>query len=384
MAADRPRSPYLLVEWSGGGGLGHYAFLLADALARARPDVTLITRAGYELSGVPRAHQVETAWRAAPAWKRGRARSAVVGVTRVAGWFHVCRAVLRHRSSRPVVHLQSIDRSPEIVFGAVLRLLGAEVVVTLHNAVPHDSGRIRRAALAAALRIPRGFIAHSAAVRTEIERHRGDRVPVRVLPHPTYRRLAEVGDDGRDIHRGSPLRIGAIGMIRPYKGLDFVVKVLDRLVGGEPPVEFRVVGRTGDPAGVEALLARLPADRVSRRLEYVSLPDLVHEIRSSDLLLLGHRSASESGIALLALGAGVPVIGPRRGALAALLASQDGWLYQPGDVEDALRAARAVLDPLSRDRDALRAAALAVADDAPDWDEMAREALALVEETRAR
>ena len=173
-------------------------------------------------------------------------------------------------------------------------------------------------------------------------------------------------------------------MIRPYKGLEFVVEVVDWLVGGEPPVEFRVVGRTGDPAWVEALLARLPVDRVSRRLEYVSLPDLVHEIRSSDLLLLGHRSASESGIAQLALGAGVPVIAPRTGPLATLLASQDGWLYEPGDVEDARRAALAVLDACSRDRDALRAAALAVADDAPGWDEMAREALALVEETRAR
>lgn len=380
MPPDTPAGPYLVVEWSGGGGLGHYAFLLADALARARPDVTLVTRRGFELRDAPRAHRVVTAWRAAPAWRRGPLRSTAIGIARIAGWFHVCRLVLRRRDARPVIHLQGIDRSPEILFAAVLRLMGATVVVTLHNAVPHDSGRIRRASQAVALRIPHGFVAHTAEVRSEIRRHRGSRAPVRVLPHPTYRRLAEVGGDGSGIHRGRRLRIGAFGMIRPYKGLEFVVRAVDLLAAGEPPVEFRVVGRPGDREWAESLLATLPPDTVSRRLEYVPLPDLVREIRSADLLLLGHRSSSESGIAQLALGAGVPVIAPRAGALATLLATRPEWLYEPGDVDDAVERTRRVLGDLSRDRGGLREAALEVADGAPGWDRMAREVLLVVEE----
>ena len=234
MPPDAPAGPYLVVEWSGGGGLGHYAFLLADALARARPDVTLVTRRGFELGDAPRAHRVVTPWRAAPAWRRGPLRSAAVGAARIAGWFHVCRVVLRSRDAHPIVHLQGIDRSPEILFGALLRLMGATGIVTLHNAVPHDSGRARRATQAVALRIPHGFIAHTADVRSEIRRHRGSRAPVRVLPHPTYRRLAEVGDDGGGIVRGRRLRIGAFGMIRPYKGLEFVVRAACS-PGASPP-----------------------------------------------------------------------------------------------------------------------------------------------------
>ena len=283
------------------------------------------------------------------------------------------------------MHLQSIDRAPEILFSGVLRLLGAHVVVTLHNAVPHDSGRAparrpgrRRSACRAGSWRTRSWC----GTRCDGIAVTGSRYacsPTR--PIAAWRRSPS---DGREIVKGPRMRIGAFGMIRPYKGLDFVVDVVGRLERAGAPVELRVVGRAADPARVEALLSQLPPGTVSHRLEYVPLPDLVHEIRSSDVLVLGHRSASESGIAQLALGAGIPVIAPRAGALASLLATQDDWLYRPGDADDAAARTQALLDRLARDRTALRGSALALADAAPSWDAMAVETLALIDESASR
>ncbi len=46
---------YIVVEWSGGGGIGHYSYLLSDALGRAGLPTVLATRQGHELEGrVPR------------------------------------------------------------------------------------------------------------------------------------------------------------------------------------------------------------------------------------------------------------------------------------------------------------------------------------------
>ena len=59
---------YLVVEWSGGGGIGHYSYLLADALARAGLPAVLATRQDHELEGrVPQAARVAALWGGRPA-----------------------------------------------------------------------------------------------------------------------------------------------------------------------------------------------------------------------------------------------------------------------------------------------------------------------------
>ena len=55
------------MEWSGGGGIGHYSYLLADALARAGLPAVLATRPDHELEGrVPQAARVRAVWPRAP------------------------------------------------------------------------------------------------------------------------------------------------------------------------------------------------------------------------------------------------------------------------------------------------------------------------------
>jgi glycosyltransferase involved in cell wall biosynthesis len=374
--------PYHVVEWSGGGGLGHYAFLLADAMARGRPDVTLFTREGHELSAAPHHQEVVTAWRRAPATTGARRKARIAG-DRLAGWVHVARRVLRERGRRPVVHLQSIDQISELVAAAALRAMGATLILTLHNAEPHDAGRIGRHTQGAALRIPHGFVVHTAQAAEAIRKIRPG-APIAEMAHPSYRRLAEVVGGDTVARTPGRVRIGFIGMLRPYKGLEFVVDVVRGLLDERAALELRVAGRAGSRKWVQEILAGIPAERAPARLEYLSLRDLVAELRACDVVLLGHRSESESGIALLALGAGVPVLAPRMGALARLLGEHDDWLFPPGEVEAARDRVRGVLQARDEAPDDVRARALAVADRAPTWEAMATACASLVATLEAR
>jgi glycosyltransferase involved in cell wall biosynthesis len=142
-----------------------------------------------------------------------------------------------------------------------------------------------------------------------------------------------------------------------------------------------VVGRAADDDGVRRMLEGLPAHAVSADLRHLTVEELVAEARAADVLVLGHRRASESGILHLALAAGTPVVGPDVGGIGRLLARQSGWLYPPSDAEAAAGAILAVARATRADRRATRAAAREIAERAaPTWDDVARAHLALLAE----
>jgi glycosyltransferase involved in cell wall biosynthesis len=374
------RGDYLVVEWSGGGGIGHYSFLLADSLARAGLPVVLATRAGHELEGrVPQAARVVAFWPRAPRWLRGRPRRAAIAASWALGWARVVGAALRARlrGAPLVVHVQAPESAAELVFLAALRPLSRRLVVTAHNAVPHDSPGLGRLVHRATYRLPHLIVAQSGAEAELVRGLAGPGPAVGVVPHGTYRPIADAfapAADGRD----DGVRVAHLGSLRPYKGFDVVVAAFGGALEADPELRLRVVGRASDEESVRRLLEGLPAHAVSAELRYLTVEELVSEARAADVLVLGHRRASESGILHLALAAGTPVVGPDIAGIGRLLAGRSEWLYPPADARAASAAILAVARATRADREGVRAAARAIAEGAaPTWDEVAREHLAL-------
>ncbi|MGD9695166.1 MAG: glycosyltransferase family 4 protein [Thermoleophilia bacterium] len=381
------RGDYIVVEWSGGGGIGHYSYLLADALARAGLPAVLATRVGHELEGaVPQAARVSRAWPAAPRRLRGRARRAVIATQWNLGWLRVVGAALRARlRGRPAtVHLQAPESMAELVVMAALRPLVDRLVITAHNAVPHDSPGLGRIVHRGTYRLPHLIISQSESEARLVRGLAGRRTRVGVIAHGTYGPIADAFPsppaDGGD----GTVTVAHLGSLRPYKGFDTVVAAFALALEEDPSLRLRVVGRAADEEGVRRLAAALPPGRATIDLRYLSIEELVHEARAADMLLLGHRRASESGILHLALAAGTPVVGPDIAGIGRLLSGRPSWLYAPGDARAASRALRAMAAATRDDRDALRTAARAIADgSAPDWDEVARAHLALLDPPEA-
>ena len=113
-------------------------------------------------------------------------------------------------------------------------------------------------------------------------------------------------------------RLLFFGIVRPYKGLDVLLRALAR---GPDYLTLTVAGEFwGGTGETEKLMAELGiADRVRLRPGYVQASEIPALFAAADALVLPYREATASQNALLAFAHGVPVITTTAGALADLV-----------------------------------------------------------------
>jgi len=154
------------------------------------------------------------------------------------------------------------------------------------------------------------------------------------------------------------------GIVRPYKGLDVLLRALARAPAG---LTLTVAGEFwGGTAQTEKLIAELGiGDRVRLRPGYVPASEIPALFAAADALVLPYRTATASQNALLAFAHGVPVITTTAGSLGDLIKDGvDGLTAAPGEVDDLLRALVTITEPgtLARLRAGVRPA-----DPEPAW-----------------
>jgi glycosyltransferase involved in cell wall biosynthesis len=154
------------------------------------------------------------------------------------------------------------------------------------------------------------------------------------------------------------------GIVRPYKGLDVLLRAL---AAGPPKLTLTVAGEFwGGTRGSETLAAELGlGDRVRLRPGYVPADQVGPLLREADALVLPYREATASQNVWLAHSHGVPVIATRTGTFPQQVSDGvDGLLCEPGDPGDLARALRRFCEPGEGDR--LRAGVQPV-DPEPYW-----------------
>jgi glycosyltransferase involved in cell wall biosynthesis len=159
------------------------------------------------------------------------------------------------------------------------------------------------------------------------------------------------------------------GLLRPYKGVDVLLRAWEGIEGAE----LWVVGmprmdtaplRAGAPPGVQFV------ERFVSEAESAAL------FARADLVVLPYREIDQSGVAFTALGTGTPLLASAVGGLPELAPTGAVRLVPPGDVEALHAALRALLaDP--RGREAMARAARAAASGPYGWGTIAERTLAL-------
>jgi glycosyltransferase involved in cell wall biosynthesis len=186
--------------------------------------------------------------------------------------------------------------------------------------------------------------------------HGGDARP------PVPPRPPDYGGDGR--LESSVGRLLFFGIVRPYKGLDVLLRALAR---GPGHLTLTVAGEFwGGTRETEKLIAELGiGPRVRLRPGYLPADEIPALFAAADVLVLPYREATASQNALLAFAHGVPVITTTAGALGDLVRDGvDGLTCAPGDTDDLVRALTAVSAPGVADR--LRAG-ISDVDPEPCW-----------------
>jgi glycosyltransferase involved in cell wall biosynthesis len=242
-----------------------------------------------------------------------------------------------------------------------------KTAVICHNVLPHERRPGDIPLVRALLNRADTVITHSAAQAAQAK----DLAPgatVRTVTMPPHLPAATGQDQNLSPERvASPTphtRLLFFGIVRPYKGLDILLRALAQ---APPHVTLTVAGEFwSDRTQMDDLVAELGLrDRVTLRPGYVPADEIPALFANADALVMPYREATASQNALLAFAHGVPVVTTTAGALAeAVRDGVDGLTCAPGDTADLLRALTEISDPAVARR--LRAGVPAV-DPGPGW-----------------
>jgi glycosyltransferase involved in cell wall biosynthesis len=220
---------------------------------------------------------------------------------------------------------------------------GYPTVLTVHDPLGHpgapDLTRGENWAFRSWFRRADRFVVHGRALVEELEPLIGRR-PIVVIPHGVSVRPEPLSPPD------SPTVL-LFGRLEQYKGVEVLADAMHQVWQKRPDVRLVVAG-----AGPAARLA--PADaRVSVIDRYIPEGDVEGLLTQASLVVLPYTQASQSGVGMLAIGAGVPVVVSDLGALPEL-ACNPSFVVQAGNpralaaaivhhVEDGPSMRRAVL-----------------------------------------
>ncbi len=201
---------------------------------------------------------------------------------------------------------------------------------------------------------------------------------VRVIPHGAFDYLTRLPEEKplpAELEGAEGPVILFFGLLRPYKGVDTLLRAFQQLKGAE----LWIVGNPRMDVEPLRSLAAEAGGRVrfvTRFLEDAEIPAI---FRRADLVALPYRDVEHSGVLYTALAFGKPLILSAVGGFPEVAETGAARLVPPED----LRGLAAALSELTEDeaaREELAAASLAAARGPYSWDAAAQQTLALYQE----
>lgn len=342
---DARRLRAALIEPVGGhGGMVQYDAGLCEGLSEAGVEATLYT-SDKTPSGRSLPYKVRHCYRNVygpdPAWLRGlRYVRASLGALLDA-----------RRSGTRVVHFHFFHVGPLEIFNVMLaRLLGFGVVATAHDVRPFAS----RAPAIWTSKVAYGFvdriIAHSETARRELLEVLGvSGKKIEMVPHGNYLRSIDRVPTREEARARLGLDRGAkvllfFGQIKEVKGLDILLRAMPAIVEDHEDALLVVAGKVWKDdwskyrGRAEALEA---AGKCVCRVSYIPESEVPDYYAAADAVVLPYRRIYQSGVLLLAMSYGKPVVvSDIEGMTEMVEDGVNGYVFPSGD-------ARALADKLS-------------------------------------
>lgn len=271
--------------------------------------------------------------------------------------FDMERLLRRLRRWKPeVIHFQWVPFPP--VDGFFLRRFRkiAPLVLTVHDTKPFHgapSSWFQMVGLASALKRFDHYVVHTHYSKEALMRelvlpeHR-----VSVIPHGVftyYRELVSgLGGSGQAPQLAGKKRVLFFGVLKPYKGVDILLEAFARLP--EPVAKETVLQIVGYPKmpvePLRFLARRLGIEhRVFWDLRFVEEMEVAAYFSQTDAVVLPYRRIDQSGVLMIALAFGKPIVASRVGGFAEIIGDGvHGFLVDPEDVESLARALARVLE----------------------------------------
>lgn len=196
----------------------------------------------------------------------------------------------------------------------LLRGRGLKVIFLVHNVMPHEERFFDRPLVKMAFRQADGFIVQS---ESEQQRLVALLPAARILncPHPIYDLPESKPISKADARQalGIPLEVPLLlffGIVRPYKGLSYLIDALGMLQDVKPQPHLLVAGEFWEQAGEYrskiAALHLVPSVHLIDR--YIPDEEVPALFAAADIFVAPYINGTQSGAIKLAMGAGLPLI----------------------------------------------------------------------------
>ncbi|TSD95444.1 glycosyltransferase [Gordonia rubripertincta] len=243
-----------------------------------------------------------------------------------------------------------------LVLALAARLVGARIILEMHEI--QDTGEVElplvrrytRLVMALLVHLVDGFVIHSEADRVPLAETYpvGDK-PVQVILHGPF---AQYSSKTAPPLRTAPTdctNLTYFGTIRPYKGLEDLIRAFEEL---EHPERFwlTVVGETWEGWTLPAELIRRSRwrGRITFVNRYVTDDEAARWLAGADALVLPYRRSSASGPLHVGMALGLPVAVTELSSLVEASAGYRGSVFfAPGDIgglRDSLETLAAMKD----------------------------------------
>jgi glycosyltransferase involved in cell wall biosynthesis len=173
-----------------------------------------------------------------------------------------------------------------------------------------------------------------------------------------------------------PVEFLLFGQIKPYKGVDVVIRALARLsedlrsrcrvrIAGKPYMDMAPLLRLARELGVE--------DSIVFDLRFIPDDEVAEMMAGADALLFPYREIEASGVLMATIAHGRPLIASRLGAFGEMIVDgQNGLLVTPADDQELAAAlSMMILQPENRAR--MAAGMMRLRDSVPSWADIARQ-----------
>ncbi len=235
---------------------------------------------------------------------------------------------------------------------SVKKRTGAKVVFLVENYVSHERRWFDNFATRKTLQYADQFISESEYVTGRI-REGFPRTPIEKVTLPVY----DCYDYKQFDKPGARRELGIttrnvvlfFGYIRPYKGLDNLVRAFGRVLAAHPDTTLLIVGECYQDRRIYDDLIKEQGieGRTLFVCRYVANEEIEPYFKAADVVCLPYHTASQSGIVMMAYGFRRPVVTTNVGGLPEFVREgETGLMVPPGDPDALARGINEVLDSL--------------------------------------
>lgn len=274
-------------------------------------------------------------------------------------WRQTAREVTAWRPDVVVIPAWTFFLAPALgMIARATRRSGAHVSIVVHNVFDHETAAWKAKLSHFQLRQAHSFVTHNTAMADALNSAFAD-TPTAVFPHPVFDDLPDAPPvDAAD---RKPLELLFFGIVRPYKGLPFLIDALSHVARKD--WRLTIAGEFWEGrAEIERKIAAAGlGGHIHLRDEYLSDREAAAAFAAADAALLPYRSATGSGVIPTAYRYGCPVVvSDLPGLSSAVVDGKTGWVLPKNDARawarhidglapDALNAARQAAREHSRD-----------------------------------